>query len=1046
MAVFSERFIRKPIMTTLCMVTMLIFGIVAYFKLPVSDLPVVDYPVMTISVSYPGASPETMASTVASPLENECMQIPGLQSIISDNTDSSTTITLTFDLGRSVDLAAPDVQAAISRAATNLPSDLPQQPTYSKNNPSEKPIIYIMLTSDTLTAGEMYDFGNRALGKRMSMLEGVSQVLIYGTKSAIRVQVDPEKLNALDISIDDVAQALKAGTVTIPGGSLDGPDRTFSIQPKGQLLTAADYENLIVKYDDSAPVVLKDIATCVDSVENDNTRVMYSGHADEKMEAGVVCVAISRSAGANTVALSARVRETLDMLKGQIPGSVGIDVFYDKALKIIESINDVKTTIIIALVLVVLVIFMFLGRVSDTIIPGMVLPLTIFSTFAVMLAVNFSLDNLSLMALTLSVGFLVDDAIVVLENTTRHIELGKKPMIAAITSMKEITGTVISTSVALIIVFIPLVFMGGVVGRNFREFALTVIIAISCSTVMALTLTPMMCSRMLKELSDTKTRMQRFVDRFVGGMVSRYVVMLKWLLMHRIAAVIMWALCLLGTLCLFTVLPKAFMPEGDSGAIQGGILLPQGTSTRQMQAYQDQLNAIVRSNPYVAKMLTVTGLSTGADQSTGVMIMTLTPNNKRPVIQEVAQQLMYQLAMLPAGFTFVQPLPALKLSAGGESTATGSKYSYILKGNDKDEVYGAAEKLQEKMKSLPGFVGIQSSVKLNVPQLSIKIFRDRASTFGVTAKEIENALLLAYAGGKVTTYKTDIDQYDVILEVDKKSREDPADLSRIYVRSGTSGDLVPLGAVAEWEETVGPQNVPHSDQLNSATLSFSLAPGVPIGKATKDLTAAAEEMLPAGVSGTLQGEAQEFEEAVASLGVLLMIAVFLMYVILGILYESYIHPFTVLTTLPVAAFGGLATLLFFRAELSLYAYIGMFMLLGIVSKNGIMMVDFAEQRMDEGADSFTAIYEACRDRFRPILMTGASTVIGAVPIALGFGADGASRRPLGLIIVGGLAFAQVITLFVTPGIFLYMQEVQEKFLNRFDLARSASARRAMGER
>jgi len=369
-----------------------------------------------------------------------------------------------------------------------------------------------------------------------------------------------------------------------------------------------------------------------------------------------------------------------------------------------------------------------------------------------------------------------------------------------------------------------------------------------------------------------------------------------------------------------------------------------------------------------------------------------------------------------------------------------------LKGNDKDEVYGAAEKLQEKMKSLPGFVGIQSSVKLNVPQLSIKIFRDRASTFGVTAKEIENALLLAYAGGKVTTYKTDIDQYDVILEVDKKSREDPADLSRIYVRSGTSGDLVPLGAVAEWEETVGPQNVPHSDQLNSATLSFSLAPGVPIGKATKDLTAAAEEMLPAGVSGTLQGEAQEFEEAVASLGVLLMIAVFLMYVILGILYESYIHPFTVLTTLPVAAFGGLATLLFFRAELSLYAYIGMFMLLGIVSKNGIMMVDFAEQRMDEGADSFTAIYEACRDRFRPILMTGASTVIGAVPIALGFGADGASRRPLGLIIVGGLAFAQVITLFVTPGIFLYMQEVQEKFLNRFDLARSASARRAMGER
>ena len=1042
MAVFSERFIRKPIMTTLCMVTVLFLGIAAYFNLPVSDLPVVDYPVITITAVYPGASPETMASTVASPLENECMQIQGLQSIISDNVDGQSTLTLTFDLNRSVDLAAPDVQAAISRAQANLPGDLPQPPSYQKTNPSEAPIIYIGLSSDTLTPGALYDFGNRTIGKRMSMLAGVSQVLIYGAKSAVRVQVDPDKLASFKIGLNEVSDALKTGTVTIPGGALDGPQRSFSIQPEGQLFTAKEYDELIIKYVDGAPVRIKDVGRSVDSLQNDKTNVMYSARPGEPMESGIVVVGISRSAGANTVALSARVRQTLVDIKDEIPGSVEVDVIYDKAVQIIESIDDVKTTIIIALILVVLVIFLFLGRLNDTIIPGMVLPLTICATFAVMLTRNFSLDNLSLMALTLSVGFLVDDAIVVLENTTRHIEMGKKPLLAAIDSMGEITGAVISTSIALIIVFIPLVFMGGVVGRNFKEFALTVIIAISCSTVMALTLTPMMCSRMLKEIKGVKTRMQLFIDKYIGGMIKKYTVLLKWVLMRRYIALIAWVLCLAGTLWLFSALPKAFMPEGDSGAIQGGMLMQQGTSSKQMQVFQDQINYILRKNKYVEKVLTVTGTNTGADQSSGFIIAIL-KTGRRPTIQKITMALSEQLYMLPTGFAFLQPIPALKLSTGGESTATGSRYSYIVKGQDADKVYEAAYRLQDKMATLPGFIGIQNNVKLNMPQLSIKILRDRASTFGITAADVETALLLAYAGGKITTYKTDVDQYYVILELTKEYQYSPEDLAQIYVRSPTTGDLVPMGAVAEWEETVGPQNVPHSDQLNSVTISFNLKGNMPVGNATKALAQAASEILPESVSGTFQGEAQEFEQAVASLGILLLISVFLMYVILGILYESYIHPMTVLTTLPVATFGGLATLMLCRSDLSLYAYIGMFMLLGIVSKNGILMVDFAKQRMEEGLNGFDAIYEACRDRFRPILMTGASTIIGATPIALGFGADGSSRQPLGLIIVGGLAFAQVITLFVTPGIFLYMEDFQEKFLDKFELSRSQAARKKL---
>jgi HAE1 family hydrophobic/amphiphilic exporter-1 len=1038
---FSERFIKKPIMTTLVTVAALIFGVSAYTRLPISDLPSVDYPVMAITVAYPGASPATMASTVASPLENECMQIPGLQTVISNNTEGQTQIILTFDLGRNIDLAAPDVQAAISRAMNNLPSDLPQPPVYSKVNPTDSPIIYLMVTSDTVTSGDLYDYGNRTIGQRISIIGGVSQVQVWGAKRAVRVQIDPNKLAAFQLGIDEVANAIQAGTVTIPAGSLNGEARTFSIEPQGQLLKAEDYGELIVAYRNNSPVRLKEIAKCVDSLDNDVVNVMY-GHEGSAMRGGSVVVAVYRQGGANTVALSRKIRATVESLRKEMPGSVELDIFYDKADQIIESVKDVKNTIFVALVLVVLVIFLFIGRLSDTVIPSTVLPVSIISTFVIMLAAGFSLDNLSLMGLTLSVGFLVDDAIVVLENTVRHIEGGQRPLQAAIKSMKEITGTVISTSIALITVFVPLVFMGGVVGRNFREFALTVTFAIICSTIAALTLTPMMCARMLKEKKEKKTKTEIFTDKFVSAMVSRYKVILRWVLEHRYVALIAWIVCIVGTIWLFSLLPKTFMPEGDSGAITGQMMAQQGTSTDQIRRFQDAVNNILQTDPSVQKVISVTGLQPGADQSTGPFFAVLKPAGKRPAIQKVAQRLRKRMADLPFGFVFLKPLPSLQLSAGGESTAAGSQYSYTLNASDRDLLYKYAMEFEKKVRSMPGFVDVQNSVKLDMPQLEVTILRDRASTLGVTADDIERALSLAYSGGKVTTYHTDVDQYDVIVELDKNYSRNPENLERIYVRSSTTDNLIPLGSVAKWKKGVGPQNVPHYDQLNSATISFNLASGVALGDATKDLTNAANEILPPEISGKFQGQAEEFEEAIGGFSVLLFVAIFIMYVILGILYESYVHPFTVLTTLPVAAFGGLATLLFFGSELSIYAYIGIFMLLGIVSKNGIMMVDFASQNLEEkNATSSEAIYDACITRFRPILMTGASTVIGALPIACGFGADGASRRPLGLIIVGGLLFAQVITLLVTPGIFLYMQDFQEKFLNRFELTRSGSARK-----
>jgi HAE1 family hydrophobic/amphiphilic exporter-1 len=768
---------------------------------------------------------------------------------------------------------------------------------------------------------------------------------------------------------------------------------------------------------------------------------MY-GHTGEKMRSDTVVVAISRVGGSNTVELAKRIRQTVDVLKREIPGSVSLDIFHDKSESVVEGINDVKETIIIALILVVVIIFLFLGSFRDTVIPSVTLPLSVIATFIIMYVCRFSLDNLSLMGLTLSVGFVVDDAIVVLENTVRLIEKGKKPLAAAIESAKEITFTVISMTLSLAVIFIPLVFMGGIIGRMFREFAITVVIAILCSGVISLTLTPMMCARMLSAEKSAQSRLQKFVTTFLGDVIKKYGELLKWVLKRPFLTIAGWLVCFLGTVLLFSILPQSFLPEGDSGAIYGQMVMPLGISSRKAQGFQNQVNAALQSDPAVDRIVTVTGLQAGADQSTGPFFAILKPRSERKIpIQMVAKRLRAKMARLTQGFAFLRPLPALSISAGGESTAAGSKYSYVLTGPDQEQLYKTALEFEQDLRKIPGFLDIQNSVKLNMPQLNLKILRDRASTLGITAGDIEQALALAYSGGKVTTFKTDVDIYNVIVELDKEYQKNPENLSHIYLHSSKTGGLIPLSAVAKWDEGVGPQDVPHYNQLNSATISFNIDPGVPLGKATKSIEDLAT-MLPPGVTGFLQGEAQQFKDAIASLGILIIIAIFIKYIILGILYENYAHPITILTTLPVATFGGLLTLLIFGSELSLYGYVGLFMLLGIVAKNGIMMVDFANENLQKAnVSDFDAIYEACIVRFRPILMTGLAAIMGALPIALGYGADGSSRRPLGLIVVGGLIFSQVITLFITPGLFLYMQKFQAKYLDRFELTQSEAARK-----
>jgi HAE1 family hydrophobic/amphiphilic exporter-1 len=911
--------------------------------------------------------------------------------------------------------------------------DLPSPPTYSKTNPNDQPIMYIAMTSDSVTRGQLYDYASTQVGQRISILPGVSRVDVFGTKSAVRIKTDPSAMWARGISVDDLTAAIRNGTSYTGAGQFDSSSGTALLRPQGQLESASDYSNLIVSTANGAPVYLRDVAQVRDSVQDEriNMRFWARGYS---VPSATVVVAVNRRAGANAVEVAENVRNLLPLIGAELPASVRITPIYDRSQSIINSVNDVRETLLIAFVLVVIVIFVFLGRATDTLIPAIALPLSLLITFV------------SLMALTLAIGFLVDDAIVFLENTVRRMERGERALEATLHSAREISFTILSMTISLAAVFIPLVFMPGLVGRIFREFAVTIVIAILASGLVSLTLTPLMCARLLKDRGEGSK--QTWVERVIGAIEKRvlgvYGRSLWWFLRHRWVSAMIWVICLGGTIWLFSAVPKAFLPPGDSSFIWGVIISREGSSPEQMRELQDQADRVVQQDESVKATFTMTGASGFLASNQGLVLVFLGPADERAPIESVSGNLMGKLGAIPGVFTFLRPFPVLEISTGATNQNQG-QYAFSLSGVNADQVYEVATTLMGKLREYPGFATLSSDYFNNTPNLDIEIRRDQAKTYGVSEARILAMLRNSYSQNYLYLIKKPEDQYQVILEVEDSARSKPEDLSLLYIKSDDGQNLVPLSALVTWRQTLGPQSVNHLNQFTSVTIFFNLKPGVAIGEATDFISRAAEEVVPPTVRASLQGEALTFSNTVRDLTILMLLAVFVMYVILAILYESYVHPLTVLSTLPTALVGGLLTLYLFGEQASLYAFVGLFMLMGIVKKNGILIVDFARQRVDGGESAEQAIHDASLDRFRPILMTTLAAVIGAVPIALGYGADGASRRPLGLVIVGGLVASQFITLYVTPVIYLYLEQFQERVLNRISFFRSGRSGKSPGE-
>jgi HAE1 family hydrophobic/amphiphilic exporter-1 len=1018
----SRIFIERPVLTTLVMAALVIFGVFGYFSLPVSDLPNVDFPTIQVGASLPGADPDTMASGVAAPLENQFSTIAGIDSMSSHSTQGRTFITIQFTLDRNIDAAAQDVQAAISAAQRQLPRSMPQPPTFRKVNPADFPIMFLALESDTINRTSLDEYAETLLARQISTLPGVAEVNVFGSsKYAVRIQADPDALATRQIGIDTLSNAVASANVNQATGALNGPLQSATIHTSGQLNNAAEFSNQVIAYRNGAPVRLKDVARVLDGLENPYGGSWYRNHS-------VIALAINRQPGSNTIGVIDGIRGVLPHFQEGLPPSVKLDVIFDRSIEIRNSITDVQMTLLIAGILVVGVIFVFLRRVSATVIPSLALPIAVIATFAGMSAFGYSLDNLSLMALTLSVGFVVDDAIVMLENIVRHIERGEKPYEAALKASGEIGFTILSMTVSLAAVFIPIVFMGGIVGRLLHEFAVTIILAILCSGIISVTLTPMLCARILKDEHGQKHNVfYRLSENTFNRIHDAYNRSLVWSLNHRRVILGLFVLSILISGGLFATMQQDFLPADDTGRLGGQIQAQNSTSPAQMRKYLDEVSRVVNADPNVEGVFAqLPGGNGTAGANSGYMnIIVLKPLSERKLdADQIIRELRPKLSRFPGVNVFLVNPPSIRIGGRGSR----SQYQYTMQDLDQQELQDVSNRLMEQMKKMPVFVDVNSDLDAAMPAVQVKIDRDRAAALGVSAQQIETALGEAFGGTQISQINTSANQYQVIMELLPKFQSDPQSLRRLYVTS-SSGQLVPLTAVTTLTNGTQPLSVNHSGEVPAVTMSFDMAQGKTLSDAVSALEQASLIVnVPDSVQASFQGTAAAFQSSTQNMGVLLVIAMIVVYIILGILYESFIHPLTILSGLPSAAMGALLTLFIVGVPLTLYAFVGMIMLIGIVKKNAIMMIDFALQRQrGSGIPPEQAIYEAALVRFRPIMMTTMAAMMGTLPIALGLGAGAESRRPLGLCVAGGLLLSQLLTLYITPVIYTYLDRLGARF-------------------